>query len=105
MIGKTKKNDFGETIATDWCKTSDTLIVRTIMIGTGKREAATITTIVMIEITLLAIISEERSNGGTMKTGIDKDIGTINALIRNGTLGKMIIGSRQRSTNESQRKE
>ena len=100
--GRTKKNDFGETIATDRYKTSDTMIDGMIMIGTGAREAATITMIVMIEITPLAIIGEERINGETMKIGAGKDTGTIDAIIKNRRLGKRIIRSWQRITNEGQ---
>ena len=71
------------------------------MIGTGKREAATITTIVMFEITPPAIIGEERSNGETMKTDDGKDTETTDALIRNGAFGKRIVGSQQKSTDGS----
>ena len=74
---------------------------RMIMTRTGAREAATITAIVIIEITPPAIIGEERINGETMKTGAGKDTGTTDAIIKNGMLGKRIVGNRQRITNES----
>ena len=51
MTGKTKTNDFGVTTVTDRCKTSDIVTDGTTMIKIGTREAATITMIVMIEIT------------------------------------------------------
>ena len=77
------------------------MIDGTIMTGTRMREAATITVIVMIEITPPAIIREERINGETMKTGAGKDTGTSDALIRNGMLRKRIVMSRPRNTNGS----
>ena len=102
MTRRTKKNDFSETIATDWYKTSDTVTDGTIMTRTRTREAVTIMTIVIIEITPPAIIGEERINGNTMKTGAGKDTGTTDAIIKNETLEKRIVGKRQWITNESQ---
>ena len=91
---KTKKNDFGETIATDRYKTPDTAIDGTIMTGTGMIEAGTITTIVMIEITPPATIGGERINGETMMISTDKDIRTTDAIIKNRTLEKRSVGNR-----------
>ena len=82
MTRRTKKNDFGETIATDRYKMSDLVTDGTIMTRTGAREAATITAIVIIEITPPAMIGEERINGKTMKTGAGKDTGTTDAIIK-----------------------
>ena len=65
------------------------------------REAATITTIIIIKITPPAIIDEERSNEETMRSGDDKVTGATKALIRNGMLRKRIVMSRPRNTNGS----
>ena len=71
------------------------------MTRTGMREDTTITMIGMIETTPPTTIDEESSSGETMKTGADKVTGTTDALTRNETLRKRIIGSQQRSTNGS----
>ena len=64
-------------------------------------EAGTITTIVTIKITPPATIGGERSNMETMMIGAGKDIGTIDAMIKNGTLGKRRVENRRRITNRS----
>ena len=89
-------------IATDQYKTSDIEIGGTIMTETGMIEAGTITTIVMIKITPLATIGGERSNGETMMIGTGKDIGTTDAITKNGTLEKRSVENRRRITNGSQ---
>ena len=91
---KTNKNDFGEMIAIDRYKTSDTTTNGRIMIGTGMIKARTITKIVMIEITRPAKIRGETINRETMMIGTGKDIGTTDAIIKNGTLEKRSVGNR-----------
>ena len=89
------------TIVIDQYKMLDIVTDGMTTMVTRTREAVTITMIGMIEITLPATIDEERSNGETMKTGAGKVTGTTDALKRNGILGKRILGSRQKNTNES----
>ena len=96
-----KKNDFGETIATNQYKTSYTMIDRAIMTETRMIEAGTITRIVMIEITPLATTGGKRINRETMMMGTGKGIRTIDAIIKNGMLKKRSIGNRRRITNGS----
>ena len=71
------------------------------MTKTGAREATTITMIIIIGIIPPTMIGEERIHGKTIKSDAGKDTGTTNAIIKNGTLGKRIVGNRQRITNES----
>ena len=99
--GTTKKNGSGVTTGIDQYRTLDIVTDGMTTIRTGMREAATITMISMIKITSPTTIDDERSNGETMKTSVGKVTGTTDALTRNETHGKRVIGSWPRSTNRS----
>ena len=71
-----------------------------LMTGTGMIGTKIITVTGMVAITLQATTRGGRTNEKTTKTGISRVTRT-DAFLRNGTFGKRIVGSRQRSTNES----
>ena len=80
---------------------SDTMIEGMLMTGMGTIGIEIITVTDMITITLQATTGGEKILEETTKTDTDRVTRTTDILIRNETLGKRIVGSRQRNTNRS----